>query len=95
MDEDCINNHPRLAEVGTLVFIGGGICIICERLISVEVFLSSFGSQDQCNAAPKQLQIKLAVPHFTGVAAFSVVQRSEMVGIFSAALSKGNYQANK
>lgn len=95
LDEDCINNHPRLAGVGTLVFIGGGICITCEHLVSVEVFLSFFGSQDQCNAAPKKLQIKLAVPHFTGVAAFSVVQRSEMVGTSSAALSKGNYQAHK
>lgn len=58
-------------------------------------FLSFFGSQDLCNAAPKKLQIKLAVLHFTGVAVFSVVQRSEMVGTFSAALSKGNYQAHK
>lgn len=46
LDEDCINNRPRLAGVGTLVFIGGGICIICEHLVSVEVYLSFFGSQD-------------------------------------------------
>lgn len=55
----------------------GGICIICEHLVSVDVFFSSFGSQDRCSAAPKERQIELAGLLFTGVAAFSVVQRSE------------------
>lgn len=55
----------------------GGICIICEHLVSVDVLFSSFGSPDRCSDAPKELQIELAGLLFTGVAAFSVVQRSE------------------
>lgn len=86
LDEDCIN-----IILGWLESVrgGGGICIVCDRLVPVDASPSSCGSQGWCEAAPQKLQLQLALLPTAAVVAgsdcvFSGAVKQEITGTFSA-----------